>query len=107
MDIIDSNDLFRAAMDSLAHLGRVLLDDDAHDYGWFEYNNRYGHPDHPSPFHHWWYGAILIFIAECFKKLLEFLDMIGLKIQEIFKRMKFDWSKLLNPKALLDDFFNP
>lgn len=99
------NNLFNLAMKQLSMLGQVLLDDDAHDYGWFEYYNRYGHPDHPSPLHHWQYGAILIFIAEAFQKLVEFLDILGIKVTDFFLKVRQFFNGSNNQQQLLGDYY--
>jgi len=72
-------------MNSLSWLGQVLLDDDAHDFGWFSYYNREGHPDHPSPFHHWQIGLLFIFIGEAFKNMLSWLNLLGINIRNFFQ----------------------
>lgn len=45
-------------------LGKTLVKDDLHDFGYFTYFDRDGHKDHPSPLHHWQYGLILWTLSE-------------------------------------------
>jgi hypothetical protein len=98
------NNLFNLAMKQLSLLGQVLLDDDWHDLGWYEYYNRYGHPDHPSPFHHWQIGAFFIFIAEAFKKLIEFFNMLDIKISDFFLKIN-EFFNRPNNQHLLGDYY--
>ena len=50
--------------DQLRKIGKVMVKDDLHDFGYFVYKNREGHKDHPSPLHHWQYGTIIWALSE-------------------------------------------
>ena len=50
--------------DQLRKIGKVMVKDDLHDFGYFTYKDRDGHKDHPSPLHHWQYGTIIWALSE-------------------------------------------
>ena len=57
--------------ETMHNLGLLMLQDDAHDIGYFVYYNRRHHkyrgrssPDHVSPFHHWQVGLVFLFLAQ-------------------------------------------
>ncbi len=99
------NNLFKIAMNQLSMLGQVLLEDDWHDFGWYSYFNRDGHPDHPSPLHHWQIGAFFIFIAEAFKELIKFFNMLDIKVSDFFAKIS-DFFYKPNIQKLLGDFYS-
>lgn len=86
--LFGSNFMFEQFANSLSYIGQVMLDDDAHDFGWFSYKNRPGHPDHPSPLHHWQYGTILIVIGEVFKYLVDIMNAFGLQVNEMIQKVR-------------------
>jgi len=46
------------SLEALREFGKALILDDKSDIGKFSYEG------HPSPFHHWMWGAMLIVIAD-------------------------------------------
>jgi hypothetical protein len=101
----DVNNLFNLAMSQLTMLGRVLLEDDMHDFGWFTYHDRPGHKDHPSPFHHWQIGAFFIFIGEAIKMLIQFLNAIGINIADVFSKINDFFMIPTNQQQFLGDYY--
>ena len=99
------NNLFNLAMSQLTMLGKVLLEDDWHDFGWFTYFDRPGHPDHPSPLHHWQIGAFFIFLGEAMKKIIEFLNAIGINITDCFSKIKEFFNPTNNQQQFLGDYY--
>nr|BDI55185.1 MAG: hypothetical protein [uncultured archaeon] len=45
-------------------LGKMMVEDDIHDLGLFDYSNRKGHIDHPSKIHHWQLGLGIWYLSE-------------------------------------------
>jgi len=45
-------------------LGKILVEDDIHDLGLYDYYNRKGHIDHPSKIHHWQLGLGIWYLSE-------------------------------------------
>jgi len=45
-------------------LGKMMVEDDIHDVGLFNYSNRKGHIDHPSKVHHWQFGVAIWYASE-------------------------------------------
>ena len=68
--------------DQLRKIGKVMVKDDLHDFGYFIYKNREGHKEHPSPLHHWQYGTIIWALSE----YLTLLNMFFPFDREIRKR---------------------
>ena len=42
----------------------MMVEDDIHDLGLFDYSNRKGHIDHPSKIHHWQLGLGIWYLSE-------------------------------------------
>ncbi len=42
----------------------MMVEDDLHDVGLFDYYNRKGHIDHPSKVHHWQLGLGIWYLSE-------------------------------------------
>jgi hypothetical protein len=60
------------------NFGYALLKDDAHDIGFLRYDNRRGHPPHPSALHHYPVGIALMTIAQIggmVAKMKEFMEV--------------------------------
>ena len=53
-------------------LGKMMVEDDLHDLGLYDYYNRKGHIDHPSKIHHWqlglgvWYASEMLSLINFF-----------------------------------------
>jgi hypothetical protein len=53
-------------------LGKMMVEDDIHDLGLYDYYNRKGHIDHPSKIHHWqlglgvWYASEMLSLVNFF-----------------------------------------
>ena len=45
-------------------LGKMMVEDDLHDLGLFDYYDRKGHIDHPSKIHHWQLGIGIWYLSE-------------------------------------------
>lgn len=57
-------DKWSAILAQVRNLGKWLVKDDIHDFGYFTYYDRDGHEDHPLPLHHWQYGLALWMASE-------------------------------------------
>jgi hypothetical protein len=80
--------MFEQAMNTISYIGQVLIDDDAHDFGWYSYTNRPGHKDHPSPLHHWQYGLVLTVFGEIGKFFSDILNTFQINIKDVFSKMQ-------------------
>ena len=45
-------------------LGKMMVADDIHDLGLYDYYGRKGHIDHPSKVHHWQLGLAIWYASE-------------------------------------------
>lgn len=57
-------DKWSLILSQIRTLGKWLVKDDIHDFGYFTYFDRNGHEDHPLPLHHWQYGLMLWMASE-------------------------------------------
>lgn len=69
-------------VDSMSLFGESLIRDDASDLGYFTYRNRRRHkyhgklaPDHPSPFHHYQIGTILVLLSDFLAPIAMAMDL--------------------------------
>lgn len=69
-------------VETLSLFGESLIRDDASDLGYFTYRNRKRHkyhgkhaPHHPSPFHHYQIGSLLVLASYIFAPIAMATDM--------------------------------
>ncbi|NOJ30081.1 MAG: hypothetical protein DA328_07935 [Nitrososphaeraceae archaeon] len=84
------------------NVGLVLLQDDIHDIGYFQYYHRQHHyyngkksPKHPSPFHHWQIGLLMLVGAQ-FAGLLNQAKQLAVIMKEDNEINYNDYMKEIN-----------
>ena len=92
-------------------LGKMMVEDDIHDLGLYDYYGRKGHIDHPSKIHHWqlglgvWYASEMLSLVNFFFPFSKQIEKNKLQ-QEITKltNLKSDYAK---PKSTQELQQNP
>ena len=92
-------------------LGKMMVEDDLHDLGLFDYYNRKGHIDHPSKIHHWqlglgiWYASELLTLCNFFFPFSK--QMEKAQIQQKLNKLNQLKVNYAEPKKTYDPVKNP
>lgn len=106
-------DIFRNLFRQMKSLGKMMVEDDIHDVGLYNYSNRRGHIDHPSKLHHWQLGIGIWYLSELlslFNFLFPFEKQLKKKaqiLQEInkLKELKLNYTKQKNLQQYKQNHF--
>jgi len=93
-------------------LGKMMVEDDIHDLGLYDYYGRKGHIDHPSKIHHWqlglgiWYASEMLSLVNFFFPFTKQIEKNKLQ-QEInkLKQVELDYAQSKSTQELQQNPF--
>lgn len=89
--------VWRKLFRQMKQLGKMMVEDDIHDLGLFDYYDREGHRDHPSLLHHWQYGVALWYFSELLS-LIDFFFPFEKQLEKTQLRKQIQYYKQLQER---------